>query len=211
MAADEPASIRVERASRATGVPIAGDNEELAFNGPALSDSDHAVRALPTMWARLGSNQRPPACKFDPLCPGRSTRVRDLRPMSIDGLRRPGSSDPVAVTVAVDSHRVPTALVHRRRAYSILTACRRPGRPWRRVLAPVQKERSNGRTTWHGARLCLGSLSGSTADGPPLQGRTTEALGGGVQAGRQDSPTRNLRTWVTSASVRPLWSGRDPK
>jgi site-specific DNA recombinase len=35
-------------------LPIAGNDEGLALNGPALSDSEHAVRALPTMVGDTG-------------------------------------------------------------------------------------------------------------------------------------------------------------
>ena len=35
-------------------LPITGDDEGLAVNGPALSDSEHAVRALPTMVGDTG-------------------------------------------------------------------------------------------------------------------------------------------------------------
>jgi hypothetical protein len=54
-------------------------------------------------WARLGSNQQPPACKF---CPGRpppSVGVPEVRGRAAGGSTRPGLSGTVAVTVCCQS------------------------------------------------------------------------------------------------------------
>ncbi len=54
-------------------LPIAGNDEGLALNGPALTDGEHAVRALPTMVGDTG---------FEPVTSSVSTnpgQARDLR------------------------------------------------------------------------------------------------------------------------------------
>jgi hypothetical protein len=52
-------------------------------------------------WARLGSNQRPPACKFCPLRPWMSVRVRDVRTLAVVDSGCVAASAAVAVSAVV--------------------------------------------------------------------------------------------------------------